>query len=122
MLSIALFKVSAQSNTFPDEIIKATKSGDSRVLANYFNDKVEIIQPGNSGVYSKAQAEQVLKTFFINNPVVDFKILHQGERDNSSFAIGKYSSRGENFRIYFLSKETSGSTLIHQIRIEKQDE
>ncbi|MFT3740140.1 MAG: DUF4783 domain-containing protein [Breznakibacter sp.] len=114
--------VQAQSSV-PDAVVTATRNNDSRVLASYFNDKIELIIPGKSGVFSSAQAEQVIKNFFVSNPAGDFKIIHQGVRDNSSFAIGKYASKnGDSYRVYFLVKDSGGSILIHQLRIETQDE
>lgn len=112
----------AQSSV-PDAVVNATRKNDSRALAVYFNDKVELIIPGKSGVFSNAQAEQVIKSFFAANPASDFKIIHQGVRDNSSFAIGMYTSKSNyTFRVYYLVKDSDGSVLIHQMRIEKQDE
>ena len=110
------------SGKFPDAIINATRSNDSRALATYFNEKVELVLPDKSGVFSKSQAEQVIKSFFAANPADEFSIIHQGERDNSSFAIGKYKTKGKSLRFYFLVKDGTGSVLIHQLRIENQDE
>lgn len=122
LITTSVIGIKAQS-TVPEAIVTATRANDSRALAGYFNDKVELIIPGKSGVFSSAQAEQVIKSFFASNPASDFKIIHQGVRDNSSFAIGKYTSRSSyNFRVYFLVKDSDGSVLIHQLRIEKQDE
>jgi hypothetical protein len=113
----------AQTNaSFPDAVVRATKSGDSKALSAYFNDKIELIIPEKSGIFSKAQAEQVIRNFFMSYPVQDFKIIHQGVRDNSSFAIGKYVSKQGSFRFTYLLKDTDGSAQIHQLRIEKQDE
>lgn len=110
-------------SSVPDAVVNATRSNDSRTLATYFNEKVELIIPGKSGVFSSAQAEQVIKSFFATNPATDFKIIHQGVRDNSSFAIGLYTSKNNyTFRVYYLVKDSDGSVLIHQMRIEKQDE
>lgn len=123
LLLILVSTASAQNTaSFPEEVTRATKNGDSKTLSGYFNDKIELILPEKSGIFSKAQAEQVIRNFFMNNPVQEFKIIHQGVRDNSSFAIGKYSSKQGNFRFTYLLKDTNGSALIHQLRIEKQDE
>lgn len=116
-----IMSISAQSS-IPDGIVNATRSNNSQELARYFNEKVELIIPGKSGLFTNDQAEQVIKSFFSSNPSSDFKIIHQGERDNSSFAIGKYITKGQNYRVYFLVKDSGGTPLIHQLRIEKQDE
>lgn len=124
-IALALSSLAAAygQSSVPDEVVSATRSNDSRTLASYFNDKVELIIPGKSGIFSSAQAEQVIKSFFTTNPAADFKIIHQGVRDNSSFAIGRYTSKSNYvFRVYYLVKDSDGSVLIHQMRIEKQDE
>ena len=110
------------AQSIPEGIVNATRSNNSEQLAQFFNEKVELIIPGKSGLFSSDQAEQVIKSFFTANPSSDFKIIHQGVRDNSSYAIGQYTTKGQNYRVYFLVKESGGKTLIHQLRIEKQDE
>jgi hypothetical protein len=63
MITIVGLSAQAQSSV-PDAVVNATRKNDSRALAVYFNDKVELIIPGKSGVFSNAQAEQVIKSFF----------------------------------------------------------
>lgn len=110
------------NNSFPQEITNATQEGNAIELADYFNNKIELILPSKSGVFSKEQAQFMMKDFFDNNTPTSFQIIHQGVRDNSSFAIGKYSSVKGQYRLQFLTKNIDNKTLIIQIRIDKQDE
>ncbi len=122
-LLIILSIVQGQSkNSFPQGITTATQKGDASELAEYLNSKVELILPSKSGVFSKEQAQYMIKDFFENNSPTSFRIIHQGMRDNSSFAIGTYSCPKGQFRMQFLTKNVDSQTLIIQIRIEKQDE
>jgi len=107
---------------FPDAIINATQNADASELSKHFNSKIELVLPQKSGVFSGAQAKLVLNDFFKKNPVSSFKIIHQGLRENASFAIGKYQSTSEIYRFYFLTKNKDGQTYIHQLRIEKEDD
>lgn len=109
-------------NGFPQAITTATQQGDASELANYFNSKIELILPSKSGVFSKEQAQYLMKDFFENNHPTSFQVIHQGVRDNSSFAIGKYSCSKGQYRLQFLTKNIDNQTLIIQIRIDKQDE
>ncbi|MBN2164674.1 MAG: DUF4783 domain-containing protein [Marinilabiliaceae bacterium] len=122
ILSISASVYSQDKDKFPEGIVKATQEANCKTLATFFNEKIELIIPGKSGVYSKAQAEQVIKVFFENHPVTSFKIIHKGIKDNSSFAIGKYISNNINYRFYYRIKNSEGKTLIHQIWIDKEDE
>ena len=112
----------SSSAQFPDDIIKATRNADADELAEYFSSKIELVLPQKSGVFSDVQAKLVLDEFFKNNPVVSFSIIHQGVRENSSFAIGKYQTASMTYRFYFLTKNTDAKTYIHQLRIEEQND
>lgn len=114
--------IAQEQSTIPKDIITATKTANSKDLAKFFNSQIELITPNKSGVYSKAQAEQVIKDFFETYPVTEFKIIHKGLKDNSSYAIGKYTSNKISFRFYFRIKKTKDKTLIHQIWIDNEDE
>ena len=119
-VAFAVHQTNAQS--FPTGIVTATQQGNAVLLAQHFNDKVEIILPSKQGVYSKEQAQFVMRDFFASNRPTSFKINHEGKRDNSSFAIGNYVSSREQFRFYFLTRNVGGRVLISQIRIDKQDD
>ena len=108
------------SVSLPQSIITATAAGNARDLAVSFNDNIELVLPQKSGIFSKSQAEMVLKEFFSKNPPASFKIIHQGSRQNASFAIGNYKSGNSFYRFYFLTKRTNNKILIHQLRIERQ--
>ena len=84
--------------------------------------EIEFVLLGKTGVYSKNQAEMVLDGFYKDYPPTDFKIIHTGEKENASFSIGIYTSGRKTFRFTFLTKETLNKILIHQLRIETQDE
>jgi hypothetical protein len=106
----------------PDAISAATRSGDAAALASYFNTKIEMVLPDQSGVYSKEQAQFLIKDFFDKHPPTSFQIIHQGERENATFAIGRYNYNGGQYRLVFLTKNNGNQTLIHQLRVEKQDD
>ncbi len=111
-----------QGDVVSSEVITAIKQGDSQSLADGFFDNIEIVLPSKTGVYSKKQAEMVMKNFFNKYPVSDFELIHKGKKENASFAIGNYSSASHRFRFTFLTKLNGSEVLIHQLRIEKQNE
>lgn len=121
ILFFSITMAGAQTSPLPAEVVSAVKKGDAMALKPYLNSKVELLLPGESGVYSQEQAHFVIKSFFKNNKVNSFQVLHHGTRQNATFAIGEYKCSNDKFRIYFLVKTTDDQKLIHQIRIEKQD-
>ncbi len=122
LMMMLSFTFGQSKNSFPQGITAATQQGDATELASYFNNKIELIMPSKSGVFSKEQAQYMMKDFFDNNTPTSFQIIHQGIRDNSSFAIGRYSCSKGQYRLQFLTKNIDNQTLIIQIRIDKQDD
>ena len=122
VLLAAFFVQEVRSQSIPREIVTATQNGNASDLAKFFNDKVELILPSKSGVFSKEQAQFIMADFFTSYRPTSFQINHEGKRDNSSYAIGSYVSTREKFRFYFLTKVVDNKTVINQIRVDKQDE
>ena len=112
----------AQNAADPFGNIKdALEKGNSKVLAEYFNTTIDLSVPGKENIYSKVQAELIIKEFFFDNKPVSFRINHKGKsNDGSQYAIGTFKTSDKSFRSYFLVKKTNGKYLIHQMEIEEQ--
>jgi hypothetical protein len=114
---------SAQSSGgVPDGLAAAIKAGNSRELSRFFNTNIELVLPNTEDVYSKTQAELIIKDFFQKNQPANFIILHQGGKETSRYAIGTLTTEKGVFRVYFLLRIRDGEALIHQLRIEKEDD
>ena len=76
----------------------------------------------NDGVYSKAQAKQIVNNFFNSHTPEPqgFSILHQGGKEGAKYVIGNLITNNGSFRVYFLLKKNNGKEYIHQLRIEKK--
>lgn len=103
-----------------DGIAKAIESGDARGLSGYFNSNVELAIQEMEGIYSKDQAELILKNFFTSHKPTGFVILHRGGKDASKYAIGSLSTPTKNYRVTILIKMKDDSPYIHQLRIEEE--
>ena len=115
--------LSAQSlNEIPSGISLAIKTGSSSELMKYMNENVEMVILDKEGIYDKSQAEMILKDFFSKNPPRKFSLLHQGGKSESKYGIGDLETADDSFRVYFLLKEKGGKPLIHQFRIEKEND
>lgn len=104
------------------KVASALQAGDSQELSKYFTKTVELEIMGEENFYSVSQAELLLKNFFETNKPTSFKINHQGVKDVSSFAIGTLTIKTGNLRVSFFMKTENNQTLIHQFRIEQNDE
>ncbi len=105
----------------PDEIILSLKSGNAKILSEYFNQNVELMVPENDNVYSKAQAQLIVNDFFTTYSTQGFSVIHQGGKEGAQYVIGNLSTKKGSFRVYFLLKNNNGKDYIHQLRIEKQE-
>ena len=102
-----------------ENIASAIHSGDSRELSKYFNSSVELVLPGNDGVFSKAQAEMIMKTFFAKSAQISFNIKQKGNSTGGAqFIIGSYKSKAESLNVYILLKPINGVLMIHQMHFE----
>jgi len=100
----------------PTEAKDALASGNARDLSKHFNQTIEIEINGSDGFYSKYQAEQIMREFFIKNKPNGFTVVFEGGKDVSKYAIGKLSTGNGTYRVNFLIK----ASVIHQIRFEKE--
>jgi hypothetical protein len=83
---------------------------------------VELVMPDKEDFYSKSVAESILKDFFTRYHTREFVIRHQGAKGDAQYAIAVLETDKGNFRVYFLLKKVNDNPLIHQIRIEPDNE
>lgn len=121
ILLIVFTVVSLSFIGIPDNINTALKSGDTAALKKYMNSTVELVILDKENIYSKIQAEQVLKQFFSKHKPLVFEVLHHGSNDNSQYYIGSLKTEKETYRIYYLLKTKDKKTLIYQLRIESDE-
>ncbi|MBI3502906.1 MAG: DUF4783 domain-containing protein [Bacteroidetes bacterium] len=107
-----------------DDVATAVKTGVASNVSKFFADNIDLKILDKEDVYSKAQAELILKDFFAKNPIKSFSVIHKGTSKNGDqFAIGTYeSSSGKKFRSYFLFKKQGAGLSIQQLRFEEQNE
>lgn len=95
------------------------RQANSKELAKQFASSVELIIIDQEDVYNKAQAEQILKDFFLKNPPHKTSIIHKLDNNpNYRLAILALSSKTEKFRVTVTLKKYSNAFLINELRIE----
>ncbi|MFK7949553.1 MAG: DUF4783 domain-containing protein [Saprospiraceae bacterium] len=102
-------------------ISSAISNQNASELSKFFDTQVEITTPDKDDIFSKAEATDVMKSFFTNYKVTSFKLQHQGSSKgkSSEYAIGDMVASGKKFRVFIYISEKSGSTLIEQIQFEQ---
>lgn len=123
LVVISMFLLSfevEQQLTVPEEIYSAVRAGNSKALAKYFNSNVELVILDKEGVYSKTQAELILRDFFVKNVPSNLVKRHEGKsgKEASKYVICSLSTSKGLYRVYFVMKNSNGEFTIHQFRIE----
>ena len=105
-----------------DDISNAIKTGNSKQLAAYIGGNIDLTIGSQEAVYSKVQAEQILRDFFTKNAPKSFTILHKGaSKEGNSYAIGTLvTNSGKTFRTSFYFKHSANSYVIQEIRFETE--
>lgn len=102
-----------------DRVLDAIKMGDAKELTALFISSIDLTVKDANDVYSKAQAEQILRKFFNENPPVDVVIEHSGvSKSGDKYYIGILRTRTGYFRTTFFLKKGETGFLVKQLRIE----
>jgi hypothetical protein len=119
---MTVFLAVQEQPRIPAGISIAFRSGSAAGLSEYLNSTVELVMPDKEDFYSKSVAESILKDFFTRYHTREFVIRHQGAKGDAQYAIAVLETDKGNFRVYFLLKKVNDNPLIHQIRIEPDNE
>jgi hypothetical protein len=117
-LLLAVPAIKAQSSEVSSDIIAALNEGDASQLSGYLNANVELVIDNKNDVFSKQQATGIITDFFRKNRVSSFQLLHKGNKDAASFAIGTLKTSTGNYRVYVLTRKNE----IQQLRIEPSND
>lgn len=95
------------------------KSSNSKEISKYFSSSVELRINEEEDVYSKAQAEQILREFFTKNTPLTSTVVHLiNTNPNYRFGILALGTRNGKFRVAVTLKKTANVFLITELRIE----
>ncbi|MGR6086986.1 MAG: DUF4783 domain-containing protein [Arcticibacter sp.] len=104
------------------DIANAIRSGEAKAITRYCGNTINLTIINQEDQYSKAQAEQVLRDFFLKNTPRSFNIIHKGvSKEGAKFAIGTMNTtQGGSFRVYFYVRMTTAGESLQEIRFEKE--
>ncbi|HNV96406.1 MAG TPA: DUF4783 domain-containing protein [Bacteroidales bacterium] len=106
----------------PSSISNAIKNGNAAELTKSFNINVDLTLLDKQDIYSKTQAESLLKDFFTKNIPSNFTVIHRGGKEDAQYYVGKLTTSTGNYRISILIKGQAKTSFIHQFRIEKEND
>jgi len=103
-----------------DDISNAIRTGNAKQLVAFVGGNIDLTIGTQEAIYSKVQAEQILRDFFTKNTPKTFTILHKGaSKEGTQYAIGTFvSTSGKTFRTSFYFKHTDNTYVIKELRFE----
>lgn len=106
-----------------EDISSALKTGNSKDLSKYFSETIDLKILDKEDIYSKQQAELILKDFFAKNIVKKYTLVHKSvSKNDTQYTIGSLETAKGKYRIYFLLKKSKEKMFIQQFRIEQENE
>ena len=99
-------------------ITNALKSGDAAALAGNMYTETDIAVPGAAQKGSPAEAGAILSRFFQGNTPSGFTVVHQADKNDGGFVVGKMQTAGREYRVNITYIVKDGRALIQTIRIE----
>ena len=121
IIIMLLFIIPASANN-PQNVTKnienAVRNGQSKELANYFYENIQLTIDKNNNIYSKKQAEKVLESFFSNHRPVKFSVSNEKIKGNSVVVIGILETPTHNYRVFYRLRKYNGKLLISSINFE----
>jgi len=95
------------------------KAGNAKEIAANFASSVELIIIDEEDVYSKAQAEQILRNFFTKYPPVKSSVVHLiNTNPNFRFGILSLQTKNAKFRVSITMKKSGAAFFITELRVE----
>lgn len=122
VLSLCVISLALASFTgVEDEIATALKTGNAKGLSKYFSSTIDLSVLDEEDVYSKAQAELILKNFFTKHPPKSFKVMHKGtSKLGLKYTIGTLETSKGTYRVTFYVKKTGSKDYLQQLRIDEE--
>ncbi len=121
LLIAFVFPLFTMADTF-DDLLQAMRNGNAKEIVKNFNSNIELTLLDNEGIYSKLQAEQMLKNFFLKYPAKQITLQHKGASgQGAQYAIANYEAANGKFRAYIFMKDAGNGLMnIHEFRIERE--
>ena len=109
----------ASQTDIVNELTANLKAANTREISKHFASTVELILLNEEDVYSKAQAEIILKDFLYKHKPTSASVVHRLDSNpNYRFAVIDLETENGSFRTSISLKDTGGRFLITEMRIE----
>jgi hypothetical protein len=99
-------------------ISAAFKAGNASPLASFMDQEIDIAVPGSTKKCNANEAVALLNSFFQQNKPVNFTVVHNADKKESGFMVGKITTANKEFRVNLTYRTDNNKAIIQSIRIE----
>ena len=102
-----------------ENLITSLEIRSGKEISNYFNSKTEIII--NEKIYkgNKFQLTKTLESFFEENNLSKFRVIHKGNSENNLiYILAEYSSNDDIYRVFLTLSVTEKNYIIQKFKID----
>ncbi len=109
----------ASINDVIDDIASCVRGGNTKELSKYFSSTVSMTLLNDEGIYSRVQAEIILRDFFSKNAPSGVKIAHRLDSNpNFRYVVLNLETAKDTFRVSYKLTNNDNTFQITEFRIE----
>src|SRR5690606_20162926 len=119
IMCFVLLTTHANSNDVIDDIASCIKSANTKELSKYFSSSVTMTLLNDEGIYSRVQAEIILRDFFSKNPPTNVKVAHRLDSNpNFRYVVLNLETSKDAFRVSYKLTNNDNTFQVTEFRIE----
>ncbi len=119
MLFFTVFSVQANLNDVIDDIATCIKAANTKGLTKYFSSTVSMNLMSDEGVYSRVQAEIILREFFNKNQPTNVQYIHRLDSNpNLKYVVLNLRTAKESYRVSYRLTNEDNLFKVTEFRIE----
>jgi len=109
----------AKANDVIDDIASCVRTANTKELSKYFASTVSLTLLNDEGMYSRVQAEIILRDFFSRNAPTGVKVAHRLDSNpNFRYVVLTLDTAKETFRVSYKLTNSDNSFQVTEFRIE----
>ncbi|MGK6353218.1 DUF4783 domain-containing protein [Parapedobacter sp. DT-150] len=119
MMCLLMVTSLAHSTDVIDDIASCIRGANTKELSKYFSSSVNMTLLNDEGIYSRVQAEIILRDFFGKNAPTDVKLAHKLDSSpNFRFVVLNLETTKDTFRVSYKLTNNEDVFQVTEFRIE----
>jgi len=119
MMCLVMSMSFAHINDVIDDIASCISGGNTKELSKYFSSTVSMTLLNDEGIYSRVQAEIILRDFFGKNTPTNVKIAHRLDSNpNFRYVVLNLETPKDTFRVSYKLTNNDNAFQVTEFRVE----